>query len=496
MRAWLIRLTSLLVVFALVCLGVVIYWQTTSRLPSESDLFVYFILLPLAVTAACWGIYKLVTRTPAEPSLASKNPPISAEAQAAVVTERNAAMESNWTLHILGTALVTSAGDSASEVLGKLKGDQIEPQLDVELKNADGFAVFSARVQDLDFTQTAENLAEWQKNAEMTTQKTSGQSALLWRDAQLRALHLALACLQPLLSQAAEHKELQAYIKRLEDGRAVIIDALPTLRLVLQLPADWSEAHKQLAVNWFKFLAVRSGWPEVKISALVSSSLQSDPVALLDHIMVSARRANLPALGILLACDSSIDQSCVDKLVEVNLLFGGTNANGVKPGEVAAGLFFADALQTKMLEDVPFSVFHRPSWAQRDKSADERGRGSFELLGRLVGLALQTSGTKAGDLKQVATDVDHRVSRVSELAEMLTLHLPDLDLSDDVIKVAQTCGSVSHASMAATLCVAHEHVLNEQTPVLCLSLHDALLRVAVVLNVPSMRDAALPFISS
>jgi hypothetical protein len=105
-------------------------------------------------------------------------------------------------------------------------------------------------------------------------------------------------------------------------------------------------------------------------------------------------------------------------------------------------------------------------------------------LGRLVSLALETSKVEAASVALVSADNDHNPSRESELAEMLMAKFPDLDVSQDAVKVAQACGSMHQMTTAAALCLAHQYVMDAQLPVVCASLHDPLLRAAVVLTVP------------
>jgi hypothetical protein len=187
----------------------------------------------------------------------------------------------------------------------------------------------------------------------------------------------------------------------------------------------------------------------------------------------------------LVACDSAIDQDYVDGLASRQQLYSGKNMQGCYPGEVAAALLFADAAQSQLIAQGPVSCLHRASWASRDKSADERGRVSADLLAKLVGLALETAKLEPSKIQLISADSDHNPSRESELAEMLTAKLPELDVSKAAMKVAQACGSMHQVSTTAALCLAHQYVVDEQQAAVCVSLHDPLWRAAVVLNVPA-----------
>lgn len=478
---WLTRSLWLGGIVLLVWISVVVYWQSTARSPSEADLLIYMALLPLLVAGAAWGVYKVVFQPKpltAETTGAPTN-------QAATKAMEQAAMreqaEREWTLNIVATSLHTSSGKSASEVLTNLLAGKIEPALDPELKNPDGFPVFSARIADLDTADLQETLAEWQK--------ACGQTDVVWSESQYRALHLASESLRELAGQVAMHSGLQQYLQHKEEGRTVNDEMVIPLRLIAYWPGHWPAEKQSTASSWAKSLVAAEGWPESRILLQESVADRSDPIASLDRVNVGANKNQLPTVGLLVACDSTIDQETVDSLAAAAHLFGGANTRGVKPGELAAGLLFADSAQSLLLGAGPFPVLHRASWASREKSADERGRVSADLLGKLVDLALKSAGLDASTIKMVSSDNDHKPSRESELAEMLNATLPDLDFGKDAIKVAQACGSMNHFTTVAALCVAHQYVVDEQAPAICVSLQDPLMRTAVVLS-PSMPQSA------
>lgn len=480
MRVWLKRLLWLSAIFLVVWLAVIVYWQSTSRLPSESDLLIYLGLLPLLLAGIGWGVYKAATHQPAAPSVSAGAPKDKADKLAAEAAQRNAEQERNWTLNIVATSLQTSAGNTAADVLGKLKDASLESELDPELKNAEGFAIFSARIVDLDVSDTQEAMAEWVK--------TSSNPDLQWSDIQMRSLHLAGLSIQELAPIASQHPDVLRHAQLKDEGRGYKDDAVLPLRLVLVWPKHWDAAHQSAASSWVKSLVLQHGWPEQRILLQETRSEHANPVALLDHITLTSGRAQLPTVGILLACESGIGQDYVDALASQGNLFGGKNTAGAKPGELAAGLLFADAKQSQLLGEGPFSSMHRASWAARDKSADERGKVTADLLSSLVVLALETSKVTLDKIKFVSSDNDHKPGREAELAEMLTAKLPDLDCAKDAVKIAQACGSTHYAATAAALCIAHQYVIDEQAPALCTSLQDPFLRAAVVLTVAGVKD--------
>jgi hypothetical protein len=473
MRTLLKRLMWLGAIFLIVWIAVVLYWKSTTRLPSETDLLIYLGLLPLVIAGLAWGGYKLATRQPkpASPDQATGKE----NAAAADVARQEAEQEKAWTMKIVAASVQAAAGATPADVLAKLKKGPIEAELDPELKNDEGFPVFSSRIADLDVSETQDTLAQWQKN--------STQPELVWSDSQYRALHLAALSLRELTNVVMQHADLVQYLQLKEIGRnQQKLDAVLPLRLVLIWPQQWALTHQSAASDWVKDLVSEQGWPDSRIIVQASKADAVHPIALLDHITVTSQRGQLPTVGIMLACQSGIDQEYVDALAAKSNLFSGKNTSGAMPGELAAGFIFADEKHAKLMGDLPVTSLHRASWAAREKSADEAGRVTATLLGDVVGLALESAKLDITKIKHVITDSDHKPSREAELAEMLTAKFPDLDCSKDAYKTAQACGTTQHATTVAALCMAHQYVVDEKTSVICTSLHDAHLRAAVVMS--------------
>jgi hypothetical protein len=485
MRTLLKRLVLLGVIFLVVWIAIVLYWKSTARLPSETDLLLYLGLLPLAIAGLIWGGYTLATRQakPASPDQASGK--ATADKAAAEVARQGAEQEKAWTINIVAASVQTSAGSTAADVLAKLKEGPIQAELDPELKNVGGFPIFSSRIADLDVSETQDAFTQWLKN--------SNQPDLAWSERQYRALHLAGLSMRELTNVVVQHADLVKYQLLKEAGRNQNkADAVLPLRLVLVWPHDWAVSHQLAASDWIKGLVSEQGWPESRIVVQASKADSVHPIALMDHITVSSRRGQLPVVGIMIACQSGIDQEHVDALDAKNDLFNGKNTAGAMPGELAAGFVFADQQHTKLLGDLPASSVHRASWAARDKSADEAGRVTANLLSDVVSLALESAKLDITKIKHVIADNDHKPNRQAELAEMFTAKFPDLDCSKDAYKMAQASGSTQHAATVAALCIAHQYVVDEQASVMCTSLHDAYLRAAVAMSVaadPNFADA-------
>ncbi len=478
MQPWLKRVFWISATFIVVWLAAVFYWQSTARLPAQSELLIYLGLLPLALVGAGWGLSKAITHE----STSTADKTAAAELEEGQGSAKNAHQQAEqhktWHLNIVASSLQVSGSSNAAEVLAKLKDGEIQADLDPELKNEDGFAVFSARIANLDVSDTQNAISEWAT--------ASSMPELQWSDAQLRALHLGSKGFVELMELAAAHSEVQLFHQRGEQGqgqgRAAADDLIPNLLLAALWPQGWETTYYLVASKWLKSLAIQHGWPEWRILTDEPLLAQSNPIEMLDRISMMAGRTQIPTVGILIACDSEIDQGAVDALTSRGRLFGGKNTGGWKPGEVAAGLLFADSKQSRLLNQVNFSKLHRASWALRETSADERGKISCELLNTVLVQALKAGNVELQQLKLISADNDHKPSREAELAQMFSTALPDLDFLNDCAKVSQTCGSAHHALTLAALCLAHQYVVDEQLPAACVSLQAPFFRAAVVLS--------------
>lgn len=476
MQLWLKQVLWVSATFIAVWLAAVFYWQSTARLPAQSELLIYLGLLPLALIGVGWGINKAISHESAPTADKTAAAKLKAGEDDAKRAQQQAEQQRSWYLNILASSLQTSAGSTTADVLAKLKDGEVQAELDPELKNEDGFAVFSARIADLDVTNSLDAFNEWAV--------ASGLSELQWSEAQLRALHLASTGFVELTQAAASHCEVQLFQQRAEHGRSrtAADELVPNLQLMTLWPQGWEKPNQLAASSWLRSLAIQHGWPERRILANEPSLTQANPLELVDQICLQAGRTQIPTGGILTACDCGIDQNAVDALTSRGQLFGGKNTGGSKPGEVAAGLLFADKQQGRLFGQPNFSKLHRASWALREKSADERGKISADLLSTVLVKALKTGKVDPQRLKFVSADNDHKPAREAELAQMFSSTLPDLDFLKDGVKVAQTCGSAHHALTVAALCIAHQYVVNEQLPAVCVRLQAPFFRAAVALS--------------
>jgi hypothetical protein len=126
--------------------------------------------------------------------------------------------------------------------------------------------------------------------------------------------------------------------------------------------------------------------------------------------------------------------------------------------------------------------------AHRDSSADETKRSDPKLLGELAERALKGKGINATDVAMLIADTGPRTSRVLELVEHVSAGLPQLDETDDVVRVGVACGTCGAVPFITALAVGRHYVLEREAPVLCVSNEDPYRRVVALVR-PSVSSS-------
>ena len=149
MRQWLKGLALLVAITCLVWVGVLWYWQATSRDMSPEDIVLYLGLLPLVVFGlvllARWALRAAVASAVAKEAAAAQAPTGASPAPtSAGQQERHAAFK------LLASGLSCSAGQSAREVAGALADGAPRPAPDKVLRDDEGLPVICARIEPLD----------------------------------------------------------------------------------------------------------------------------------------------------------------------------------------------------------------------------------------------------------------------------------------------------------------------------------------------------------
>ncbi|MEO5794776.1 MAG: hypothetical protein ABIP34_07110 [Rhodoferax sp.] len=469
MLAWFKRGALVLALFIAIWILMVLYWQTTHRMPSESEVVLYMLVLPIVFLLAIWLLRKVaVGLAAAVTARAASAAPVASNPEVPVDTSQQ---ERGWTLVVLGSALRSAHGQAADALAEALKSKETRLPLDTELTDADGFPIKAGRIADLDVKAGADLLAAWQVSSPLAAQT--------WSDEQLRALALGQEVLLDLLPQLQAHPVLSAYVQANAAERARM--ALPTLQLLLVWPSRWSQQARQTASMWFMHLVESQGWPaERLLLSPLGDNPQLHPLGLIDQMLQQAHRQSLPCLGLVLASESWLGEDSIAALEQTGQLLNSRTPHGKIPGEGAVGLLLADAQQATVMATQEAVALHRVALGRRDKSADAGGRIESGLLSELAQHALQAANVPADQVTLLVADGDQR--RLPELLNFAYAVLPALDTDSQCLKVASDCGSAGAVSSLTALALAHDEASVHGGTALCIGNQDAFDRVAVILR--------------
>ena len=451
-----------------------IYWRSSNRMPSGAEIAVNLLVLPVAFL-----LLILLGRTVRARLIAGATVAATAnEGTNAAPPAANAASderEQSWTLHILGTALRSSLGDSTDAVVEQLRAKAVPP-LDPVLTDSGGFPIRSGRIESLSETnvdETALALNEW-----LATRNTIG---LVWSPAQLRALTLAAEVTKELSNQLRGHALLGPYLNAAPSQHGAI--ALAPVQFSALAPAYWSSKHRTAAQRWLADLVVNSGWPSEKlVLSPLTANHQGDVLGLIDRLCLQAYRQSLPCLALVVGFDSAIDDESVSAWQASGRLLHAESPNGLIPAEGASGVLLADTAQTAHLDRDQASTLHRVALARREKSADASGRIAGDTLQLVSQAALRNAGLRNDQIAVVCADADQRASRTAELLQAVYGDFPELDAETDCLRTASGCGAAGAATSLSTLALAHYVTVTDTVSTLCLLNQDAFERVGVVVR--------------
>jgi hypothetical protein len=426
MGAWFRGGALTMLTFGACWAGAIWTWRGTGHAPSNADLLTCLIALPLAVLAAVVLVRRLAQARPAAPAPAAAAPAV----QAPAAPPRLPA------LALLGAAVRTGHGAAAEELAAALDAQRVRADLDPELVDDAGYPVMTVRVP-------AADAAAWRADAEPWF-AAQGLSDLRFGPAHWRALELAGAVLDELA--AATHD----------------VNGATPLRIVPLAPADWTAAQRAAAGAWLAHVAVRAGWHADKVGA--SPAPADEPtVALLSQLAGQAGSAAPPALTIVVAFDSRIDQALVDRMAGAGVLLTAAHPQGAIPGEGACALLLADP---QLDAGAPTL---QAAGAARTGPAGTPGRVDAADLRRLAGRVLAESGVDAAAVSALVTDADHRGNRLLEAMALALDDLPHLDAGSAIRATGPACGESGAVPFLAALALGRQRVLAGADAVLCIA---------------------------
>ena len=426
--------------------GVIAYWRTTGSNPQTKDLLLYLLGLPACLLLLFFAGRKLFTRAaPASTPLAASAP-----------VNAPAASSRNTPLAIVAASLRLPHGASPEELAAAIAGNKARADLDKELVDDDGFPVMTARSGEAVDEVLQEQIAEWLA--------LNGMPEVHFSDEQWRALTLASAVVAELAAQAAGPMLYQ-------------VDAQAKLQLLPILPTEWDTMHRQAASLWLKQTVARYGWPADRVAL---STDDIGPSAAFKRLAHDAAPANGLLIAMVVACASHIGDDTIARWAADGSLFTSSQPQGRIPGEGAVGLVVTN--QASLADAAAVALLDGIEEAQRDTSADEAKRGDPGILKALTERALQRSGIAAPKVAMLIADTGHRSSRVLELMGYVSGDLPQLDETDDVLRVGVASGSCGAVSFMTALALGQYCVTECGAPVLCVSNEDPYHRAVTMMR--------------
>jgi hypothetical protein len=428
------------------------YWRTTGANPATGDLLLYLLGLPACLLLVFFAGSKLISRPGVAP--ASTVSPVS---EKAAVTSAQ-----TLPLAILAASLRLPHGASPEELASAIADNKARADLDKELVDDDGFPILTARSSEAVDEALQEEITEWIA--------LNGMAELHFSDEQWRALTLASAVVAELAAQAADPGLYQA-------------DAQTRLELVPILPTEWDSAHRRATGMWLKQTVARYGWPADRITITIEETgdpHEVSPAAVFNRLVHNGEATNAPSIAMVVACASHIDEETVAQWAANGLLFTSSEPQGRIPGEGAAGLLIGN--QASLTDSATIALLYGVEEARRDSSADETKRGDPKLLAELSERALKRNGMNTADVAMLIADTGQHAGRVLELMANVSAGLPQLDETDDVVRVGVASGTCGAVPFITALALGRHYVLEREAPVLCVSNEDPYRRVVVLMR--------------
>ena len=473
MRPWLSRSLLVAGAFSICWIGAILYWRSTHRQPSISDLTLGMLILPLTLLVLAWFAKKMIDIALTQPAPSPTGGVTASSPSASDTSEPKHTPAYTPPLSLFASALRMPHGSSPEELRDAILLKQVQLELDPELTDAEGFPVMSARIATVNPQEQAEKMLPWLHQHAPTI--------VQFQEEQWRALALGSEVITELAQRMQSHPILPQFQAANPAVRGSL--ALPILRLTSLLPATWNTRQRLAANQWFAHLFEQSGWPSSHFN-LFSAPVQKEvmPLEAIAQLTQQKEPGGLPCITIVLACESHISEESISDWETRGILFTAKNPHGHIPGEGAIGLLLADPTQAALIDPDSLVLLHNTRSGNRKTSADSSGRISSTLLSELSQLAMQAGAVEASQINLVTSDADQRTSRRSELLNMISVTLPELDENSQVISVAATNGSAGAVSTLAALVLASQHVAEHGNHALCVSNQDPYHRCAILLK--------------
>lgn len=454
-RSLLRPLLLVVLVFGVIWAAMIWHWRATNRVPSDTDIGLYMVALPIAlllvVLVAFMTVKAVKKRKEAKASQAS-----SEDAEADATPEDDPAL--GWRLPILAADALLPAGDSPSALL-EAAGEGKRVDLHPRLQDAQSAPAFAAEVDDLDTDAVLDGLPE---------------TAQDWNPARLRTLALA---------QMLATRVLETHYDALAPAATETLltrEKPPVLQLEWWLPSSFDEAARKTAGQWMTGQLAANGWKAPQLQ-LQTRTMTPGGSALkrLDELNKAWNQEALSLPHLLLASDSGIDETIVADWDSRRQLFTSERSEGRSPGEGASAMLIAASGQTRPEAQ---AWLHRLFSDRRPQPVDQPQRVQSDTLQALADKARKHAELPEDVQLQLIGDTDSRSSRAAEALHLTDAVLPDED-ADTVLRqlgVANgDCGTpltLGLVAVATYLCENPEHAA------LVFSHYDPSLRLAMLVT--------------
>lgn len=483
LRRLLVLLAKVLLVFVVVWLVVIGYWQYTRRVVSSTDLLVYLALLPLVLLLS-YGLARSVVYLGKK--LHARHQDKAARRQA---PHGDAATEGASTgqpvekpVLVLGSALCSGLG-TADRWIEETRAYEIHHALDQTLTDALGWAVRSIRVDQLDDDQIDEGALP--NDMQLGVKRMA------------RMLERVRDDLSDVLVQAAAYSAQASRDASATDKRVVLhpewtgqqttpVDVIPaasappvngisTLAVILFLPGFVTDAEADTLKTSCRDWALTSGWPTGVVA--VTLVMARDTTVSLKRLgdILQQQLAKPGQLLVILSAVSWLDESLLAEQLLRNAAWAERlRRSSTIVGEAAAGMVLA----TRSLID-PATLEETPALAQltclsigeRQKPIDVKGSVEADLLETLSQSLGSAYGVASDQYRQVVATGDLWHGRPVEMGRWLSDCMPHLSLVDDSILVGQQLGECDPVSDLVALVLAVEFCRQTDAPILVCSNH-------------------------
>ncbi|KAF1712518.1 hypothetical protein CSC70_03120 [Pseudoxanthomonas kalamensis DSM 18571] len=455
----------MLVLTALVWCTVLLYWQVNDIRPGARDIALYLGVLPVGMFAVA-VLLRRGLRSAADKAKASDtvegDDTTTPEAAAAAAEPVDVAV-----LAIRAGALRLPAGGNASDVEQAARESR-QAGLHGKLKDASGFPVFAAWVEDAD----AEAGRDWWAGL-------AGEPPAL-DDEQWRALSLLQPVARELLERVAADGLLDAPEPPSLQRRREPLPA-PSLQVRLQLPADWNVAVREGTRALLQAEASACGLPSERVAFDVQA--YRSPTEAWQWLQALQRTmpdiAAPPTHYLWLGCDSQLGERSVQRLQSAGRLMDAATPEGQVPGEGAAGLLLTVA--DRQAQGQPLA--QACGLVDIDQGVSWRERTAQQQVAQMLAQVFARAGAPDKEVVAVVSDADHRKSR-RQISAAVASGLDAVDPEEGQTDFGMACGSLGAAAAPALLALAAARAEREQAPVLALGLCAESERIAALLLPP------------